>query len=373
MKLHIYFSFSSFFITIVMSTINILFFNFLMSNHKIYQHLRLDGLTVIVITCVIRLFLPIEFPFTKTIVLPEIMNPIIEFKNFDVYKTYNISHIFILIWIVGIVIMFIKYCFDLHNQKNICEYIKSESNPIPLSKYIESDREYSIYFSELINFPMVLGFQKNIFIPKGIYDKQKLRYILIHEKQHIDNYDIFIKQLINILVIIYWWFPIIYILKKKINLYLEMRVDNQIVNELTDTNMIEYAKILIDVNELNYKNKTNIKFNSSISNFLIEDNKNILEYRIRYLLAGSFRKKTNMLLLIILMTLPFASNSLVLESYFQTPKNIVSDYLTIDDIVDKGYLLHKKDGSWMLVIGDTKITIDNVNELNISLMKVVEE
>ena len=53
---------------------------------------------------------------------------------------------------------------------------------------------------------MVLGWQKVILLPDVSYSQKEIEHILSHELQHILNHDIWIKQLMNLLTIVYWWF-----------------------------------------------------------------------------------------------------------------------------------------------------------------------
>lgn len=79
------FSISSLVITLLVSCILILFLSILLMQKNNYKLFRTDFLTVLVIVIVLRMILPIEWFFTKTIKLQFIMNPIINWMEYSVY------------------------------------------------------------------------------------------------------------------------------------------------------------------------------------------------------------------------------------------------------------------------------------------------
>lgn len=87
------FSISSLFITLCVSLVLIALFNFILTHEKGYRLFRADLLFVLVVITCFRLFLPFELPFTKTIALPSIMNPIMSFLNYEIFHQLKVSHI----------------------------------------------------------------------------------------------------------------------------------------------------------------------------------------------------------------------------------------------------------------------------------------
>ncbi|MDO4465744.1 MAG: M56 family metallopeptidase, partial [Bacillota bacterium] len=180
-----------------------------------------------------------------------------------------------------------------------------------------------------------------------------LSNILLHESWHIKNHDIWIKQFINILVILYWWFIPIYRLQQNIDLFLEMRVDNQVTQNFSEQDTLNYMKTLVSIQEkLTQEEKQAIYFS-------INDNSKILSYRINYIMNGMFKKNTNTFLLIILIFIPFLSNLIILESHFDIPKE-EGIYEQTD--INKGYIVEYSDGSYELILDGQCIKIQNPND-----------
>ncbi|MGM9947850.1 hypothetical protein [Floccifex sp.] len=60
---------------------------------------------------------PIEFPFTKTIPLPVIMNPLMDFLNYELLSQFKVMYVLLFIWIIGIVIGCLKWIGNIISTK----------------------------------------------------------------------------------------------------------------------------------------------------------------------------------------------------------------------------------------------------------------
>ena len=204
-----------------------------------------------------------------------------------------------------------------------------------------------------VSSPMVMGFNKTILIPDVYLSQENLKNILLHETWHIKNHDVCTKQIINLLVIMYWWFIPVYRLRDKIDLFLEMRVDYQTTSPFSKEEVMKYMYTLIEIQK-NIQSKNEFKGQST--HFMIQDNVHVLEYRINYLMDGMYRKKTSKILMIAVLALPLLTNSIILESAFEPPNN--EDMYDQSDI-DKGYIIKHKDGTYELVFGKMRVEISN--------------
>ena len=84
------FSASSLFITLCISFLLILLLDILLSYKKSYKLFRTDFITVLIVVVVVRMFVPLEFKFTKTIIVPTIMNPIIVLLQYKIYANVQV-------------------------------------------------------------------------------------------------------------------------------------------------------------------------------------------------------------------------------------------------------------------------------------------
>lgn len=367
------FSASSLIITIIISCILILFLEILLSNKKNYKLFRTDFLTVLILVIIFRLFFPFEFGFTTTIKLPLIMNPIIDFLQYNIYANIQTYQVLLSIWIVGFIYNLIYWILEIKNTKSMYKRIEKSARIYSIKDFIKSEQnnDYPILKSSLISSCMVMGFNKAILIPSIPFSKTDIKNVLLHEIQHIKNHDIYIKQIINLLVIIYWWFIPIYRLKNKINLFLEMRVDNQVTKGYSKQETLNYMKTLINVqNELS-KCGIQDEIKTNMNTLLILDDSQILSYRINYLLDGMFKNKTNPLLMALVFLMPLFTNSIIFESEFEIPKE---EGIYEQSDVESGYIIKHKDGTFELVIRNKSLgTIENPYDECFEKVPIIEE
>ena len=349
------FSASSLFITLCISFLLILLLDILLSYKKSYKLFRTDFITVLVVVVVVRMFVPLEFKFTKTIIVPTIMNPIIVLLQYKIYANVQVYQFLLLVWALGIIWNLIKWIRAIQIAKDMYKRIENHSEHYHISDFIDNYQEenYVVLKTNYVSSPMVMGFNKTILIPDVYLSQENLKNILLHETWHIKNHDVCTKQIINLLVIMYWWFIPVYRLRDKIDLFLEMRVDNQTTNPFSKEEVMKYMHTLIEIQK-NIQGRNEFKRQST--HFMIQDNAHVLEYRINYLMDGMYRKKTSKILMIVVLTLPLLTNSIILESEFDSPN---SKEIYDQSDIDKGYIIKHKDGTYELVFGKKRVEISN--------------
>lgn len=359
------FSISSLFITLCISLVLITLFSQILTHEKSYHLFRADLLFVLVAITCLRLFFPFELPFTKTIALPFIMNPLTYFLDFEIFNHIKVLHIFLVIWLIGVLIGIGRYIQNIILAKEIEDKIMQNSRCFKISEildhYIYPD--YDVYISTHIPSPMVLGFKKCILIPDLFFTESELVNILSHEMQHLKQNDILFKQMVAVLTILYW-------LRKNINLYIEVRTDEKVTESLNSTETLEYAKTLVNVQKK--IQTTNGIVSSNLSTYLIGENLDILSYRVNFLLNKKFKQKTNKILLFFLFMLPILSNSIIFEAYFDDSK-VIEDTFSEQEFLNENYLILHQDGTYSLSNGKETFYIDDPNDLIESGIKIVKE
>lgn len=82
-------------------------------------------------------------------------------------------------------------------------------------------------------------------------------------------------------------------------------------------------------------------------------------------------KKTNRILMIVVLTLPLLTNSIILESAFEPPNNDEDMYDQSD--IDKGFIIKHKDGTYELVFSKIRAKILNPNDECFKDVPIIEE
>lgn len=368
------FSTSSVFITLIMSTIMILLFNLLIVQKKCIRFLKMDIMILLALVITVRLIFPFEFFFTITIPFPLIMNGLKEFFEYRVFLDFTILQCLCFIWITGTCMQALKYLYSMKKCYRTLYVLQQEAEHRSVTDYLKIDSKYNykVWISPKIDSPMVIGLKKIILLPKINLPASELQEILKHEIQHIRNHDNFIKQVINILKIIYWWFPPLYWFSNQMQLALEMRVDQQVTKGYTKSQVYDYASVLIKLKQMVIKQQNLLSVTLPLSsNFLIGDHEKVLSYRIHYLLESNYRKKTSFLLLFIILLLPFISNSIVLEAYFPPPLKNYTSYPA--NAIEESFILEHKNGSYSLFVNGTLTKINDPNNKKYSNLPVIKE
>ena len=188
---------------------------------------------------------------------------------------------------------------DIKKRTNVEQYItelteekkKAEKEIAVIQKILSSEKELKNQYQKVNE---GVPIEKKVFSVRVLRQQlnakkqENLKNILLHETWHIKNHDICTKQIINLLVIMYWWFIPVYRLRDKIDLFLETRVDNQTTNPFSKEEIMKYMYTLIEIQK-NIQSKNEFKGQST--HFMIQDNAHVLEYRINYLMDGMYRKK----------------------------------------------------------------------------------
>ena len=213
---------------------------------------------------------------------------------------------------------------------------------------------YPVYVSKYVQTPTVFTTRKIIFLPITSYTENEFNSILSHEISHIKNHDGLIKQMINILMILYWWNPFVYLFRKQLHLLLEMRADYNCTKHLNSISKYQYVQNLISIQK---KSCTNIA-DSSLASNMIDENIQILKYRINYLIEEKYQQKTNRLFLMFLIFLPLLTNSIILEAAFPAPNE---NQMISEGELKNGYITLENNGDYVFHLGDFCGIIDNPN------------
>lgn len=363
-------SISSIFITLVISTLLIIGLNYFIVNTNKLKIFRTDFFSVLILIIVLRLILPVELFFTKSILLTFVMNPLIEFLNYKLIADITNSQVLLFIWISGSILYALYILHQTFISYRITNRLKNSSMPYDTSKLLESNNcNYKIFITALVDSPMVFGLEKIVFLPNIAFSDDDLCNIIHHEIQHIKNQDIYIKLLLNILIVVYWWFPPIYILKKNLNLFLEVRVDDQVTRNMPTEARIKYTNSLVNVQK---KIKTYHQYKAFAYSTFIDDSADILSYRIHYLLDGEFIKKTRTQFLLLLLVIPLLTNLVILEPGYPD-SDLTKGTYSLEEINKKSYITQKRDGSYTLTLEGEDIDLGYAIPDDFKNVIVIEE
>ena len=326
-------------------------------------------MVILYLFCVLRIFLPIEFPGIQIIlrdytVYAALIEPLIQYDNVhNVHYPSIIAWTIISAWIVGVVILSIR---ALVVQKIFKKYLLANgdySTDEERAVFIEvardvlkSDKNVSLRKTDAIDGTFVIGLiHQTVFIPDIEYTENELRMMLRHECMHIKNKDLWIKLLVQIYCCIFWWNPFAYLLKKDLDLTLEMKCDLNTTESFSDKEKILYVETL-HKHSVSQKQK-NVPF--VVSAELVDNKKKdrLLE-RVKKLLAEPPNKAKQIFvntIVAILFLLIFASSFIIIWQPNFREDELEEEYYELaegGEIVDESiaYLRKNIDGNYTFYV-----------------------
>lgn len=301
---------------------------------------------LVFLTIVVRMFLPLEFPFTYSLRIEDILTPLRRIFTYGILKDpveLLVWHGLIVIWVVGIVFFLIQKSVVYGRCLRTISLLEEQSWEDICARYqfditgYEDLRKIRFVFGKYFTSPYLLGLGKHYLVmPEKEYSNEEFRYIVLHELMHVRNKDILWKVLIDLLCVAFWWNPIIYWMKRELSRLIEMRNDMQIFSVLEEDQKVGYMKCLKSTaEELAGRDMAfGVSFNRS-------DLKE-LEKRMKMMLTdGRYSRSLQVTLAILIGVLLLGTSAVVLEP-FSTDK--IEEELTI--LSDSNTYLVANDGKY---------------------------
>ena len=320
------FSFETVYTTILTTNILILFVASVLNNLKIIAHsgykIALSGIILIIL----RFAFPLEFFFTQNLPLPKFFSFFISKILHPYWGTVCIWHILMVIWGIGIAYNLLCY---IREYINLMHFIHSHSdNVTDTERYQKAIRQidacknrqnFFVYESTDICSPMICGiFQPRVLLPKHLsLSDTDLELILRHEISHYYHKDLLLKMSTELICIIYWWNPICRILRRQINIILELRIDHELSVSSAEQKLAYYSCLLDTA-----KQAVNETLCSPHIIYFCRNSRSILYHRVEIGLHASHHQYTGIKIMIttLLATTYVVSYLFILEPFYISPQ-----------------------------------------------------
>jgi beta-lactamase regulating signal transducer with metallopeptidase domain len=345
-------------------SIAILLFNYVLSKSDAVLKLGIRKLLFLMIILLIRLFFPFEIPFQKNIVLTRILPNIyavLAEPSFSLFhRNWSILNIILVVSVVVSVFLILKLVlsylifvsktskYKALNDKLINEQIAK------INRNFKRSVTFKVVETNIITSPIIFGFFKPcIILPKIELTEDEWYYVLYHEISHFYTRDLWIRFASELLQVLYWWNPFIYMFRNQISRTQELRIDLNVISKLNELQRTEYLECLIKVAKL----QVNDKKKRLIATFS-SDSANEVTKRIgvifRYISESSDNKKVSTGVLcmeiILILCIFFIPNFFIIEPY-----GIFSEDAENTFAQEEIYLIQKSDGTYELYNNDTYI------------------
>lgn len=211
----------------------------------------------IIAVIMLRMMVPVNFPFTKTIYSSKLLIGLGNIVYANVYGDREILVSDLLLWLrIGVaVILLIRYFYKRVKVRRILE------------QYVIKDTDTKEYYESFLNDTKIRSIkiavipgekQAAIFgvirpimiLPDAVLEEKTVAHMIRHEIRHYANYDLWLKFLVDLLVVIHWWNPVVYVMRKELSLAFELSNDYMVTRDMPELEKLEYAQTLVQAAKL---------------------------------------------------------------------------------------------------------------------------
>ena len=328
-------------------------------------------MVILYLFCVLRIFLPIEFPGAQIIlrdhtVYTALIEPLIQYDDVrNVHYPSIIAWTVIGVWIAGIIILGIR---SLVMQKNFKKYLLANGDYATdeerklfsevAREVLGNDKNVSLRKTDAIDGTVVIGLiHQTVLIPDKSYTENELRMVFRHECMHIKDKDLWVKLLVQIYCCIFWWNPFAYLLKKDLDLSLEMKCDLNTTKAFSDEQKLFYVETLKNHSISQKQKKVPFVVSAELSDGKKKDK---LVERIKRVLALPPDKAKQVfanIIIAVLFLLIFVSSFIFIWQPNFRQDELEEDYYELaegGEIADdsNAYLVKNEDGNYLFYFSD---------------------
>lgn len=318
----------------------------------VYANYVLLGIFFIAVRCL----LPFEFFYTLNIYSDKTLLFIQGIERFSLEKWGVFVQKFCLwVWIGGIVL---KGCYVVCHQcrwEHFLSALPNSRHMLILRKLLEEkncSKPVRLIELPMNIIPSVVGLRKpKIIIPDNLSEKD-ISYILLHELEHYQLGDLYFIALSQLLCVIYWWNPLVYLLRSLLKKMIEFRVDSRVSERLNEEQKIDYSQSIINVLKQHLPERDE-KINIAVE-LRFSYNSMGLNKRFENIFYDK-KKRCNYAAVVIASVLFFISTWVIIEPGFSVPEMERKYAMILQDtscIYEFGrYKLYVGEKHWFTLIG----------------------
>ena len=328
-------------------------------------------LSFLTVCCVIRILLPVEFPKHQYILADNfIYSWIVKHFKFILLPEFRqtVLIVFIIIWILGSLFSIFRL---MRKAAKVQKVIRANAciDNLAAAKVlasIDADCKLPVRICSGISVPVLAGvFHPAIYFPDYPYTEQQLRYVLLHEYTHWKRKDIWKKLAMNVICVLVWWNPAVYIIRKELTQLIEFHCDRTLVRDLSSEEIVDYLSLLM----LSFKRAQNplIKTNLYTIEFVNTSKQYTIMQRFDLLLhrreATRCRRLVPALLVVLGLVWMFCSYYFILQTnYYASETSLWTPNIANETVVYVGnkentFLIEQSDGSYLFYYNGTPMEI----------------
>lgn len=261
------FGLSSVLMTVLVSNLLLVVISLLYRNEKILARIGFRLTAMFCVITLIRLVIPLELPFAKTVIYPaSISNAISKVRHLhSILPGVQISiwYVFCLVWLAGSIYFLSRLFYSQHKVRVLVRiHSKDVTKQEPYASILQDlcterqRKRIRMRTTKFVNVPMIMGLRNALILLPADIDSsdEDVMFALRHEVYHYVHHDLWLKFAVNCLIAAYWWNPFTHLLRKQISVLLEMRVDDSIISEGEDSTIGYLSSMLHYMDDTTQKN-----------------------------------------------------------------------------------------------------------------------
>lgn len=301
------------------------------------------------------MFVPIEFPEYQIV----LRDPYIFSHIMKVYAGLGselrriVLHMIMWIWIGGACGAFL-YNLRRWNKSIVTvmkERFEGDGRAKSILDKIDPNCGIRIQYSLAITEPFIRGLlHPTIYLPEKECNDRELEFILMHEYIHWKRKDLWKKFFLNIVNIVFWWNPLVYVLCNDLSQIIELTCDNAMSKRYSELELLDYLDTLTYMAGGQRKNFDVIS--ADALGFISKLEKKSLRQRFQYVMFKKenkrLQRKANIAILCFGFLWLAASYYFILQPDYRIPdaaEQQESMHFVSDDT--NSYLEELKDGSYL--------------------------
>lgn len=311
------------------------FLGWLLRKMKFPVRFSVVPLLLILVLSALRMFVVLRMPGAVVIHSGTLYPAIINLLRHDIVPLtvfglpINVGNVFICVWAIGAVWLVTRYFYDYICKFNpVMNWFETSNRDryaeTLLADMIGYDKHFRVYRDGGFSTPVATAIKPYIILPKADFSEEQLRVVLLHEWKHIQDKDYLTLIIVNLICFVFWWNPLVYILRKNFRFAQELKCDWFAVSDKND--LIHFITGLILLVTLRNEKKKKYAEYEGFNAFIGKNGG--LKDRVDALTARNMsrgkRISTNVGYSIVIFALFFASYTfIILPAFWESPYDAV--------------------------------------------------